>query len=78
MEFSRQEYWSGFPFPSPGDLPSPWVKPTSLASPKVASLVAEHGLQARRLQAHRLSVVAAPELLGSVAPRPVGSLGIGD
>ena len=23
MEFSRQEYWSGLPFPSPGDLPDP-------------------------------------------------------
>ena len=23
MEFSRQEYWSGYPFPSPGDLPDP-------------------------------------------------------
>ena len=31
MEFSRQEYWSGFPFPSPGDLPNPGVKPTSSA-----------------------------------------------
>ena len=27
MEFSRQEYWSGFPFPSPGDLPNPGIKP---------------------------------------------------
>ena len=27
MEFSRQEYWSGLPFPSPGDLPDPKVKP---------------------------------------------------
>ena len=27
--FSRQEYWSGLPFPSPGDLPDPRVKPTS-------------------------------------------------
>ena len=26
MEFSRQEYWSGFPFPSPGDLPNPGIK----------------------------------------------------
>ena len=26
MEFSRQEYWSGLPFPSPGDLPSPVIK----------------------------------------------------
>ena len=26
MEFSRQEYWSGVPFPSPGDLPDPGIK----------------------------------------------------
>ena len=31
MEFSRQEYWSGYPFPSPGDLPNPGIKPRSLA-----------------------------------------------
>ena len=31
MGFSRQEYWSGFPFPSPGDLPDPAIKPGSLA-----------------------------------------------
>ena len=31
--FSRQEYWSGLPFPSPGDLPDPGIQPTSLASP---------------------------------------------
>ena len=29
MEFSRQEYWSGLPFPSPGDLPHPGIKPRS-------------------------------------------------
>ena len=27
MEFSRQEYSSGLPFPSPGDLPNSWIKP---------------------------------------------------
>ena len=27
MEFSRQEYWSGFPFPPPGDLPDPGIEP---------------------------------------------------
>ena len=27
MEFSRQEYWSGLPFPSPGNLPNPGIKP---------------------------------------------------
>jgi len=29
--FSRQEYWSGLPFPYPGDLPKPEIKPRSLA-----------------------------------------------
>ena len=29
--FSRQEYWSGLPFPSPGDLPDPGIKPKSPA-----------------------------------------------
>ena len=31
MGFSRQEYWSGLPFPSPGDLPDPGIKPMSPA-----------------------------------------------
>ena len=30
MGFSRQEYWSGLPFPSPGNLPNPGIKPRSL------------------------------------------------
>ena len=34
--FSRQEYWSGLPFPSPGDLPDPGTEPTSLLSPSLA------------------------------------------
>ena len=29
MGFSRQEYWSGLPFPSPGDLPDPGIEPGS-------------------------------------------------
>ena len=31
MGFSRQDYWSGLPFPSPGDLPDPGIQPTSPA-----------------------------------------------
>ena len=31
MGFSRQGYWSGLPFPSPGDLPNPGIEPWSLA-----------------------------------------------
>ena len=32
IEFSRQEYWSGLPFPSPGDLPDQGIEPRSPAS----------------------------------------------
>ena len=31
VEFSRQEYWIGLPFPSPGDLPNPGIEPQSPA-----------------------------------------------
>ena len=36
MEFSRQEFWNGLPFPTPGDLPDPGIETTSLASPASA------------------------------------------
>ena len=36
MRFPRQEYWSELPFPSPGDLPDPGIKPTSPMSPALA------------------------------------------
>ena len=34
--FSRQEYWSGLPFPPPGDLPDPAIEPTSPVAPALA------------------------------------------
>ena len=37
MRFSRQEYWSRYPCPPPGDLPDPGIKPVSLTSPALAS-----------------------------------------
>ena len=40
MGFSRQEYWSGLPFPSPGDLPDPGIEPWC-ASLQVDSLPTE-------------------------------------
>ena len=36
MGFPRQEYWSGLPFPSPGDLPDPGIESKSPASPELA------------------------------------------
>ena len=37
MEFSRQDYWSGLPFPSPGDLPNPMIKPQVLQADSLLS-----------------------------------------
>ena len=36
MGFSRQEYWSGLPFPPPEDLPDPGIEPVSPVSPALA------------------------------------------
>ena len=36
LEFSRQEYWNGLPFPSPGDLPNPGTELVSSVSPTLA------------------------------------------
>ena len=44
MGFSRQEYWSGVPFPSPGDLPNPGIKPGSPALQTDALLCENSGM----------------------------------
>ena len=43
MGFSRQEYWSGLPFPSPGDFPHPGIKPTSSALQAESELLSHRG-----------------------------------
>ena len=42
LGFSRQEHWSGLPFPSPGDLPDPGIESMSLRSPALAGWVLYH------------------------------------
>ena len=42
MEFSKQEYWSDLPFPSPGDLPNPKIKPMSPTSLALAGKFSYH------------------------------------
>ena len=42
MEFSRQEYWSGLPFPTTGDLPDPNIKPRSPVSPTMVGRILYH------------------------------------
>ena len=44
MEFSRQEYWSGLPSPSPGDLPDPGIEPVSPASQADSSPLCRLGI----------------------------------
>ena len=44
MEFSRQQYWSVLPFPSPGDLPDSGIEPGSLALQADSSLSELPGL----------------------------------
>ena len=36
MGFSRKAYWSGLPFPTPGELPHPGIEPTPLVPPALA------------------------------------------
>ena len=43
MEFSRQEYWSGNPFPSPGDLPNPGIEPGSLQCRQILYYLSHQG-----------------------------------
>ena len=45
VKSSKQEYWSMLPFPSPGDLPNPRVKPMSLASPALAVIEPQGSLR---------------------------------
>ena len=39
MGFSRQEYWSGLPYPAPGDHPNPGMEPKSLIPPRTGRWV---------------------------------------
>ena len=57
MEYSRQGYWRGLPFPSPGDLPDPGIEPRSLA------------LQADALLSELLVELTVAYSLGSSSPK---------
>ena len=75
LEFSRQEYWSGLPFPTPGDLPDPEIEPTCLASPALAGRLFTTrttwealGVSWKRIKNHRfMSLSHSPN---SVRTRP--------
>ena len=52
MGFSKQAYWSGLPFHSPGDLPNPGIEPTSLMSPEDGTKQLEERWQRWLLENH--------------------------
>ena len=73
MEFSRQEYWSGLPFPSQGDLSNPRIEPGS-PSLQADALPSEH--QGRSKRTKRTSMVAQTvKLLPTMWETRVRSLG---
>ena len=77
MEFSRQEYWSGLPFPTPGDLHDQGIKPKSRASPSLAGrffTTAPPGKPVNRLLSHfsRVRLCATPETAAHQAPPSLG------
>ena len=58
MAFSRQEYWSGLPFPSPGDLPNPGIEPGSPAF-QADALTSEPPGKPRRPHSNKSSLLLA-------------------
>ena len=70
MGFSRQEYWNGLPFLSPGDLPDPEIKPRSTAL-QVDSLPFEPPGKSLTLQGHGYAVTGcACVLVAQGCPTP--------
>ena len=66
MGFFRQEYWSGLPFPSPGDLPDSGIKPRSPAL-QADSLLMHHWGSYRMQQKQFYSILAGASILGLLA-----------
>ena len=61
MEFSRQQHWSGLPFPSPGDLPDPGIKP-GFPTLQAISLLSEP----QKRNGHTILAIGQVKILSSV------------
>ena len=61
--FSRQEYWSGLPFPSPGDLLKPGIEPTSPALQADALTSEPPGNNRKWAQDHQTYQIYGPQFL---------------
>ena len=61
MGFSRQEYWSELPFPSPGYFPDPGIEPTSLMTPALAGRFNTNATQSEQPSSKSLQTINAGE-----------------
>ena len=59
MEFSRQAYWSGLPFPSPGDIPNPGIKPGFLHCRQILCCLSHQGSHTSSMM-HKQQIVRSP------------------
>ena len=76
MGFSRQEYWSGWPCPPPGDLPNPGIKPRSPASQADSLLSEPPGKPIYITNTHEFQgPVSRPQLLEDRYRVPAGRMG---
>ena len=83
MEFSKQRYWSGLPFPTPEDLPDPEIKPTSALTSGIFSTAPPGGnRQSLTFLGLQFSTSISVSLVAQLAKNPpamqqtpVGSLG---
>ena len=73
MGFSRQEHWSGLPFPSPGDLPDPGIEPISPALPPNSLSVEPPGKSSLVIAAAAKSLQSCPTLCDPIDGNPAGS-----
>ena len=77
MEFSRQEHWSGQPFPSPGDLPDPGIEPGSPALQADSLLSEPSGNQSESESCSVVSNSLQPHVLYSPWNSPGQTTGVG-
>ena len=60
MGFPRQEYWSGLPYPSPGNLPNPGIKPISPGLHEDSLLLSHQGNPMPILEMRKMEVMSCP------------------
>ena len=76
VEFSRPEYWSGLPFPSPGDLPNPGIKPRSpVVCKALLKTISFRGEKAWLFKSSHITLVtqSCPTLCDPMDCSPLGS-----